>query len=270
MDPTKLSGIAEWPTPHISQRRSLIPRICELLQEVHRGLLKHRKTPHRPHKKGKTMELVRQLPDSLQQAKRRIRQGASLDTPRSRQTIRHRNGRIYRRLWRHPPPSRLKWTCSYLSQSFSPADRNYDVYDRELLAVIRGLKTWKHYLRGSQFPVKVFTDHKNLLYFKEPQKLNRRQARWMLNIGDYNLKLVHVPGKNWLDLTHNPDDPILSQKKITTTNRLPSYQKTCSLTSSTTHWNGPRRGPDTIPLKTIRLEIRGRNIFLSRQNLHPR
>lgn len=36
--------------------------------------------------------------------------------------------------------------CSYLSQTFSPAKRNYDIYDRELLAVIRGLKTWKHYL----------------------------------------------------------------------------------------------------------------------------
>ena len=36
--------------------------------------------------------------------------------------------------------------CSYLSQSFSPTERNYDIYDRELLAVIQGLKTWKHYL----------------------------------------------------------------------------------------------------------------------------
>ena len=43
--------------------------------------------------------------------------------------------------------------------------------------------------------MKVFTDHKNLLYFKEPQKLNRRQARWMLDIGDYDLKLVHILGK---------------------------------------------------------------------------
>ena len=85
--------------------------------------------------------------------------------------------------------------CSYLSQSFSPAERNYNIYDRELLVVIWGLKTWKHYLRGSPFPVKVFTNHKNLLYFKEPHKLNRRQVRWMLDISDYNLKLIHVPGK---------------------------------------------------------------------------
>ena len=59
------------------------------------------------------------------------------------------------------------YPCSYLSQSFGPAERNYDIYDCELLAIIRALKTWRHYLPGSETEVQVFTDHKNLLYFKE-------------------------------------------------------------------------------------------------------
>ena len=63
--------------------------------------------------------------------------------------------------------------CSYLSNSFLPAERNYDVYDRELLTVINALKAWHHYLRGSPFPVQVFTDHKNLTYFCQAQHLNR-------------------------------------------------------------------------------------------------
>ena len=63
--------------------------------------------------------------------------------------------------------------CSYLSQSFGTAERNYD---RELLAIIHGLKVWRHYLQGSSSPVQVFTDHKNLTLFKQAQKLNRRQA----------------------------------------------------------------------------------------------
>ena len=85
--------------------------------------------------------------------------------------------------------------CSYLSQSFSPAERNYDIYDRELLAVIRALKSWRHYLHRSPFPVQVFTDHKNLTYFRSPQNLNRRQARWLIDLVDFDLKMVHVPGK---------------------------------------------------------------------------
>ena len=66
--------------------------------------------------------------------------------------------------------------CSYLSQLFSPVEWNYDIYDHELLAVIHALKSWHHYLHGSPFPVQVFTDHKNLTYFHQPQSLNRRQA----------------------------------------------------------------------------------------------
>ena len=50
--------------------------------------------------------------------------------------------------------------CSYLSQSFLTVERNYDIYDRELLAIIRGLKMCHHYLRGSPFPIQIFTDHK--------------------------------------------------------------------------------------------------------------
>ena len=64
--------------------------------------------------------------------------------------------------------------CSYLSQSFSSVERNYDIYDHELLAVIHALKSWQHYPHGSPFPVQVFMDHKNLTYFQQPQALNRR------------------------------------------------------------------------------------------------
>ena len=98
--------------------------------------------------------------------------------------------------------------CSYLLQSFSPAEWNYNIYDQELLAVIRALKTWQHYLHGSPFPVQVFIDHKNLTFFHSPQSLNWRQAHWLLDLTDFNLKLIHIPGRQLatLDaLSHQPD-----------------------------------------------------------------
>ena len=85
--------------------------------------------------------------------------------------------------------------CSYLSQSFSPTEQNYNIYDRELLAVICTLKSWCNYLHGSPFPVQVFTDHKNLTYFRQPQALNRHQAPWLIDLTDFDLKMVHVPRK---------------------------------------------------------------------------
>ena len=84
--------------------------------------------------------------------------------------------------------------CAFLSHSLNPAERNYDIYDRELLGVICALKEWRHYLHGSPHPVKVLTDHKNLTYFRQPQNLNRQQARWLLDLSDFDPQLHHVPG----------------------------------------------------------------------------
>ena len=78
--------------------------------------------------------------------------------------------------------------CTYHSATFSPVERNYDIYDGELLAVIQALKEWRHYLTGTEHPVTVITDHRNLGYFKQPQNLSRRQARWWLFLQEYDIQ----------------------------------------------------------------------------------
>uniref|UniRef100_A0A0W0FSN7 RNA-directed DNA polymerase n=1 Tax=Moniliophthora roreri TaxID=221103 RepID=A0A0W0FSN7_MONRR len=86
--------------------------------------------------------------------------------------------------------------CGYLSKSFSPTERNYEIYDCELLAIYRALMEWCHYLMGGKFKIVVLSDHKNLTYFWTAQKLNRRQARWSLFLSEFDLGLVHIPGKS--------------------------------------------------------------------------
>ena len=84
--------------------------------------------------------------------------------------------------------------CSYISHSFTATERNYEIYDRELLGIICALETWPHYLLGSEHPTVILSDHKNLTYFRTAHKLNRQQARWSLFLSEFDLKLVHVPG----------------------------------------------------------------------------
>ena len=84
--------------------------------------------------------------------------------------------------------------CAYLSQTFSPVERNYDIYNWELLAVIHALEHWHHYLQGTSHPVTLLTDHKNLTYFCQPQKLSCHQARWMMFLQDFDLHFDHLPG----------------------------------------------------------------------------
>ncbi|KAF8747935.1 Chromo (CHRromatin Organization MOdifier) domain [Rhizoctonia solani] len=66
---------------------------------------------------------------------------------------------------------------AFLSKSLAPAERNYDIFDKELLAVVRALKEWRHLLEGTVIPVKILTDHKNLEYFQTKRDLNQRQLR---------------------------------------------------------------------------------------------
>ena len=66
---------------------------------------------------------------------------------------------------------------AFLSKSLNKTERNYEIHDKEMLAIIRGLETWRHLLEGAQFKFKIWMDHKNLEYFMKAQKLNRRQAR---------------------------------------------------------------------------------------------
>jgi hypothetical protein len=83
----------------------------------------------------------------------------------------------------------------YHSQTLNPAERGYDIHDRELLALIRGLRRWRHILLSSSFTTTVYTDHDNLRYYRQPQRINRRVARYLGDLAEYNYQLVHRPGK---------------------------------------------------------------------------
>lgn len=67
--------------------------------------------------------------------------------------------------------------CAYFSRRLTPAERNYDVGDRELLAIKLALEEWRHWLEGTTQPFVVWTDHKNLAYLQTAKRLNARQAR---------------------------------------------------------------------------------------------
>ena len=83
---------------------------------------------------------------------------------------------------------------SYISKSLTEVERNYDVHDKELRAVIGSFEAFRHYVEGAKHTVEVYTDHKNLEYFKKSQKLSRRQARWSEFLQRFDYVLIHKPG----------------------------------------------------------------------------
>jgi len=68
-----------------------------------------------------------------------------------------------------------KWKpIAFLSRTIQQAERNYEIYDKELLAIVEALIKWKQYLLDVLETFEVWTDHKNLKYFWESYKLNGR------------------------------------------------------------------------------------------------
>lgn len=82
--------------------------------------------------------------------------------------------------------------CAFFSRSLSPAERNYYVGDRELLAI--KLALWRHWLQGNTQPFIVWTDHKNLAYLQSAKRLNARQARWALFFTRFHFTISYRPG----------------------------------------------------------------------------
>ena len=70
-----------------------------------------------------------------------------------------------------------KWhLVAYMSRKLSLAEQNYDIYNKELLAIVAALETWRVYAEGL-LDLTIFTDYKNLLHFTTIKQLNRRQVR---------------------------------------------------------------------------------------------
>ncbi len=102
----------------------------------------------------------------------------------------------------------VRHPCAFISKPLTPRKGRYEIYDRELLAIIRGLKEWRHYLQGGPHKVEILSDHQNLTYFRTPQQLNGRQARWLLYLSTFDFTLKHIPGKHMIlsdALSRRPD-----------------------------------------------------------------
>ena len=211
MDPGKLKGIQDWPIPTTVKQvraflgfgnfyRRFIRKFSDLARPLNDLL-----------KKDKIFDWNDECQQSFDLLKQRFTEEPVLMMPDHSKPFqieadasKYASGAVLTQCDingdRHP--------IAYISKTFSPAERNYEIYDRELLAIIRALEEWRHYIQGSPHQTTVLSDHKNLTYYREAKKLNRRQARWSLYLSEFDIKLVHVPGTKMVlsdALSRRPD-----------------------------------------------------------------
>ncbi len=84
---------------------------------------------------------------------------------------------------------------AFMSKGFSDVECNYQIHNKEMLAIMCVLDEWCHFLEGMAEKFEILTDHQNLAYFCDTQKLNCQQAHWSLFLSCFNFSLCHQPGQ---------------------------------------------------------------------------
>jgi hypothetical protein len=196
MDPVKVEGVSQWPIPSTVKEvrsflgfcnfyRAFIPRFSDIARPLNDLTKKTRQWSWGEREENAFLMLkeacvsdyVLRTPDWT---KPFIMETDASDFAMSAVIMQdHEDGR-------HP--------VAFHSRSFLPAERHYDTHDKELGGIVFGFKSARPLFLGASHPIQVRTDHSNLQYFRHPQKVTGRQARWLEYLQDFDYTLEHIPG----------------------------------------------------------------------------
>ena len=84
---------------------------------------------------------------------------------------------------------------AFFSKKNSPAECNYEIYDKDLLAIVRSFEEWRPHLIGAAMPIRVLMDQKNLEYFTTKRQLNQQQVRWSGFMVQFPWYAEYCPGR---------------------------------------------------------------------------
>jgi hypothetical protein len=90
----------------------------------------------------------------------------------------------------------------YFFKTLSFAECNYEIYDKELLTIIRCFEQWRAELESVEKSINVLTDHKSLEYFMIIKKLNKRQTKWAKFLAEFDFKITYQSKKRMIKRTH--------------------------------------------------------------------
>ena len=211
MDAGKLKGIQDWPTPTTVKEVRGFLGFGNFYQRFIRHYSNIAKPLNDMTKKDQPFKWTTECQQAFEELKRCFTEEPVLMKPDQTKpfqiecdTSKYASGAVLTQVDgngnRHP--------CAFISKTFSETERNYEIYDRELLVIIRALEEWRHYIQGSPHTTLILSDHKNLTYYREARKLNRRQARWSLYLSEFDIKLIHTPGHKMIQsdaLLRRPD-----------------------------------------------------------------
>jgi hypothetical protein len=198
MDPTKVEGVRNWATPSTKKHVRSFLGFCNFYRAFIRGFAKLAKPLNNLTKKDAPWVWGNDEQNTFDTLKHRITEEPILRQPQMDKQFElevDASGYAIGAVLMQRQEDGKRHPVGFYSATLNDAERNYDIYDLELLAVVKSLENWRTYLAGSPHKVVVFTDHMNLQYWQDPHKISRRVARQVLRLAEYDIELRHIPGK---------------------------------------------------------------------------
>ena len=199
MDPDKVKAIAEWKAPTTVKSVRSFLGFANYYRLFIKDFAKLSKPLTNLTRKNNPFEWNQECEDAFQEIKLRFTQEPVLTTfnpDRDTQLEPDSSGwAVGGALTQLDPVTKVWKPVAFFSAKHLPAECNYDIHDKELLAVIKCVKEWNSELRGLKKPFTILTDHKNLEPFASKKILNERQIRWMEFLAPLNFTLKHRSGK---------------------------------------------------------------------------
>ena len=202
-DPEKLSAIAEWPIPKtLTELRAFVALASYYRRHVE-GFAGIARPLHDLTRKNQPFVWTEVQQKAFEELKRRLCSYPILATPLPEgeyvvdtDALNVALGAVLQQRQK----GKLR-VIAYSSRVMDPAERNYCTTRKELLGIIYGLRTFRHYLLGSQFLLR--TDHAALTsLLKSPEPVGQ-QARWLDVLAEYDFRIEHQAGSQ-----HNNSDSL--------------------------------------------------------------
>ena len=197
MDPAKISGITNWPTPtSVKQVRSFLG-FCNFYRPFIYQFSHAARPLNELTRKDVPWKWGPEQQQAFEKLRTRVTSEPVLAQPKLDQPFElevDASGFALGAVLTQRGTDKKKHPIAYFSTTLSEAERNYDIYDLELLAIVKALRHWRQFLAGSPHKITVYTDHANLQYWRQPHKISRRVAREVLELSEFDIELKHVPG----------------------------------------------------------------------------
>jgi len=193
-DPAKIKAVADWPAPGSAKEVREFLGLTNYYQKFVRHYANIAAPLNDLLRKGKEWKWGQVEVDAFTQLKEALQKAPVLkladparpyrvETDASNFAI----GAVLSQQWEG------EWLpVTFISRKLKDAERNYNVYDRELLAFVHALRKWRCYLLGLQ--VDAFTDHHTLTKILDQKELTGRQARWSELLAEYHISISYRKG----------------------------------------------------------------------------